>query len=78
MSSSLNQDSLGLLIKTCRKEAALTQEVAAMLCGVTKKTLIRVEKGEDVYISTVFKILDGLGIRLAVESKSDAGSSEWY
>ncbi|CAM3927278.1 helix-turn-helix domain-containing protein [Shewanella aquimarina] len=78
MSSSLNQDSLGLLIKTRRKEAALTQEVAAMLCGVTKKTLIRVEKGEDVYISTVFKILDGLGIRLSVESKSDAGSSEWY
>ncbi len=32
-----------------------------MLCGVTNKTLIRVEKGEDVHISTVFKILDGLG-----------------
>ncbi|MCE9679861.1 helix-turn-helix domain-containing protein [Shewanella sp. AS1] len=78
MSRSMTQDSLGLLIKTRRKEAALTQEVAAMLCGVTKKTLIRVEKGEDIYVSTLFKILDGLGISLAVESKPDAGSSEWY
>ncbi|MGS0724413.1 transcriptional regulator, partial [Shewanella sp. 30m-9] len=50
MTSALNQQSLGLLIKETRNNAALTQDVAAMLCGVTKKTLIRVEKGEDVYI----------------------------
>jgi hypothetical protein len=32
-----------------------------MFCGVTNKTLIRVEMAEDVHISTVFKILNGLG-----------------
>ncbi|MCE9786313.1 helix-turn-helix domain-containing protein [Shewanella chilikensis] len=48
-------------MKARRKEAALTQDVAAMLCGVTNKTLIRVEMAEDVSISTVFKILHGLG-----------------
>ena len=78
MTSALNQQSLGLLIKETRNNAALTQDVAAMLCGVTKKTLIRVEKGEDVYISTVFKILNGLGISILAAQHSDAYSNGWY
>lgn len=78
MASPLNQQSLGLLIKERRKSAALTQDVAAMLCGVTKKTLIRVEKGEDVYISTVFKILDGLGIEIVSAQTSDTETNGWY
>lgn len=78
MTSSLNQQSLGSLVKENRKKAELTQEVAAMLCGVTKKTLIRVEKGEDVYISTVFKILDGLGVAIVAKQKSSENASGWY
>lgn len=78
MTPALNQQSLGLLIKETRKHAALTQNVAAMLCGVTKKTLIRVEKGEDVYISTVFKILNGLGISILTAQQSEADSNGWY
>ncbi|WP_137224930.1 helix-turn-helix domain-containing protein [Shewanella sp. MEBiC00475] len=78
MTSPLNQQSLGLLIKETRNNAALTQDVAAMLCGVTKKTLIRAEKGNDVYISTVFKILYGLGIRINVEQNNDADPKVWY
>ncbi|MCE9786306.1 helix-turn-helix domain-containing protein [Shewanella chilikensis] len=78
MASPLTPHSLGALIKARRKEAALTLDVAAMLCGVTKKTFIRVEKGEDVYISTVFKILDGLGIRLLAQPKPDIDSTGWY
>lgn len=78
MASSLNQQSLGSLVKENRKKAGLTQEVAAMLCGVTKKTLIRVEKGEDVYISTLFKILDGLGVAIVAKQKSSENASGWY
>lgn len=78
MTSSLNQQSLGSLVKENRKKAGLTQEVAAMLCGVTKKTLIRVEKGEDVYISTLFKILDGLGVAIVAKQKSSENASGWY
>jgi transcriptional regulator with XRE-family HTH domain len=52
--------------------------VAAMLCGVTKKTLIRVEKGNDVYISTVFKILNGLGISIDVAQNHNADPKVWY
>jgi DNA-binding XRE family transcriptional regulator len=78
MGSPLNQQSLGLLIKDRRKKASLTQDVAAMLCGVTKKTLIRVEKGEDVYISTVFKILDGLGISIIPKANKSENLNGWY
>ncbi|MBB1361789.1 MULTISPECIES: helix-turn-helix domain-containing protein [unclassified Shewanella] len=78
MASALNQQSLGLLIKETRNNAALTQDVAAMLCGVTKKTLIRVEKGNDVYISTVFKILNGLGISIDVAQNHNADPKVWY
>ena len=78
MASALNQQSLGLLIKETRNSAALTQDVAAMLCGVTKKTLIRVEKGNDVYISTVFKILNGLGISIDVAQNHNADPKVWY
>jgi DNA-binding XRE family transcriptional regulator len=78
LNQALNQQSLGLLIKETRNKAALTQDVAAMLCGVTKKTLIRVEKGEDVYTSTVFKILNGLGINIVAGQHSDVDASVWY
>ncbi|MGI1999785.1 helix-turn-helix domain-containing protein [Shewanella frigidimarina] len=78
MTSPLNQQSLGLLIKETRNNAALTQDVAAMLCGVTKKTLIRVEKGNDVYISTVFKILNGLGISIDTAQNHNADLNVWY
>jgi DNA-binding XRE family transcriptional regulator len=78
MASALNQQSLGLLIKETRNNAALTQDVAAMMCGVTKKTLIRVEKGNDVYISTMFKILNGLGISIDVAQNHNADPKVWY
>ena len=78
MDSSLDQHSLGSMVKDSRKKAGLTQEVAAMLCGVTKKTFIRVEKGEDVYISTVFKILDGLGVAIVAKQNKRANASGWY
>ncbi|MCH4292897.1 helix-turn-helix domain-containing protein [Shewanella sp. 3B26] len=78
MTSPLNQTSIGQLVKSRRKQAGLTQDTAALLCGVTKKTLIRVEKGEDVYISTLFKILDGLGVRLVEPDKGDVAADGWY
>ena len=78
MTPALNQQSLALLIKETRKNAALIQDVAAMLCGVTQKTLIRVEKGNDVYISTVFKIINGLGVSIDVAQNHNADPKVWY
>ncbi|MFT7683899.1 helix-turn-helix domain-containing protein [Moritella dasanensis] len=82
MVTQLDPSTLGKLIKENRKAASMTQEIAASFCGVTKKTLIRVEKGEDVYFSTIVKILNGLGISLAVDDPSSkkilGGSNEWF
>jgi len=82
MVTQLDPSTLGKLIKDHRKAASMTQEIAASFCGVTKKTLIRVEKGEDVYFSTIVKILNGLGISLAVNTpnskKTLGGSNEWF
>ena len=82
MVTQLDPNTLGKLIKDRRKAANMTQEIAASFCGVTKKTLIRVEKGEDVYFSTIVKILNGLGIKLTVDTPSSknklGGSNEWF
>ena len=78
MSDILTPKAIGELVRAKRKEAGLTQEITAMMCGVTKKTLIRIEKGEDVYISTLFKLLNGLGIKL-VQHKPQGGNTQiWY
>ena len=44
----LDPASLGLAIRERRKAARMTQEVTASLCGISKKTLIKIEKGGDV------------------------------
>ena len=41
----LDPASLGLAIRERRKAAKMTQEVTASLCGISKKTLIKIEKG---------------------------------
>jgi len=82
MVTQLDPNTLGKLIKDRRKAAGMNQEIAASFCSVTKKTLIRVEKGEDVYFSTIVKIINGLGIKLIVDAPSSknklGGSNEWF
>ncbi|MGL5707210.1 MAG: helix-turn-helix domain-containing protein [Aeromonas sp.] len=41
----LDPASLGVAIRERRKAAKMTQEVTASLCGISKKTLIKIEKG---------------------------------
>ncbi|MDX2321917.1 MAG: helix-turn-helix domain-containing protein [Moritella sp.] len=82
MATQFDPSTLGKLIKDRRKAALMTQEIAASFCGVSKKTLIKVEKGEDVYFSTIIKILNGLGIKLAIDTPSSINTvgdnNEWY
>jgi transcriptional regulator with XRE-family HTH domain len=65
--TALNPVSIGKIIRQKRKEAQMTQDVTAALCGISKKTLIKIEKGGDVYLSTLMQVLDALGIRLYIE-----------
>ena len=53
----LDPASLGLAIRERRKAARMTQEVTASLCGISKKTLIKIEKGGDVYLSTLLQVM---------------------
>lgn len=68
----LDPASLGLAIRERRKAAKMTQEVTASLCGISKKTLIKIEKGGDVYLSTLLQVMNALGLRLQLVQDSVA------
>ena len=85
----LDAASLGLAIRERRKAARMTQEVTASLCGISKKTLIKIEKGGDVYLSTLLQVMKALGLRLQLvqemgsqvasgNSQPEVGDDEWF
>ena len=85
----LDPASLGLAIRERRKAARMTQEVTASLCGISKKTLIKIEKGGDVYLSTLLQVMNALGLRLQLVQEagsqvtsdsctSEIGNDEWF
>jgi DNA-binding XRE family transcriptional regulator len=85
----LDPASLGLAIRERRKTAKMTQEVTASLCGISKKTLIKIEKGGDVYLSTLLQVMHALGLRLQLvqeagpqvtrdSSQAEVGDDEWF
>ncbi|HDX9011200.1 helix-turn-helix domain-containing protein [Aeromonas dhakensis] len=85
----LDPASLGLAIQERRKAAKMTQEVTASLCGISKKTLIKIEKGGDVYLSTLLQVMKALGLRLQLVqeagsqvmssySQPEVGDDEWF
>ena len=85
----LDPASLGLAIRERRKAARMTQEVTASLCGISKKTLIKIEKGGDVYLSTLLQVMNALGLRLQLvqeagsqvtsdSSQPEVGDDEWF
>ena len=85
----LDPASLGLAIRKRRKAARMTQEVTASLCGISKKTLIKIEKGGDVYLSTLLQVMKALGLHLQLvqevgsqvasgNSQPEVGDDEWF
>lgn len=85
----LDPASLGLAIRERRKAARMTQEVTASLCGISKKTLIKIEKGGDVYLSTLLLVMNALGLRLQLvqeagsqvassNSQPEVADDEWF
>ena len=85
----LDPASLGLAIRERRKAARMTQEVTASLCGISKKTLIKIEKGGDVCRSTLLQVMKALGLRLQLvqemgsqvasgNSQPEVGDDEWF
>ncbi|MNI30431.1 hypothetical protein D3C76_1395540 [compost metagenome] len=63
--------------------------MTASLCGISKKTLIKIEKGGDVYLSTLLQVMKALGLRLQLvqetgsqvasgNSQPEVGDDEWF
>ena len=73
---------LGKDIRRCRKASKITLEELELVTGITRKTLIRLEKGEDVRFSTVEKVLLALGITVTAKVpepiSASGGDDEWF
>ena len=73
---------LGKDIRRCRKASKITLEKLELVTGITRKTLIRLEKGEDVRFSTVEKVLLTLGITVTAKvpepNSASGGDDEWF
>jgi DNA-binding XRE family transcriptional regulator len=58
---------LGLLIKELRIKEKITQQQLAILCNVDRKTIYRIEKGEqNITISLLFSLADSLKIESGI------------
>lgn len=74
-----NAKAIGEQIKARRLASNMTQAVAASLCGVSKKTLIKIEKGGDVYVSTLLQVLNAFGIVLSLDSTTAEDNDDaWF
>lgn len=74
-----NTKAIGEQIKARRLASNMTQAVAASLCGVSKKTLIKIEKGGDVYVSTLLQVLNAFGIVLSLDSTTAEDNDDtWF
>jgi len=63
-----NAREFGEQVKSHRLSAGLSQEALARLTGISRSTLIDLEQGRNVSLSTALKALSQLGTGLAIES----------
>jgi transcriptional regulator with XRE-family HTH domain len=63
---------LGLLVRNQRARSELRIDDAADLLGVTHDVLSKVENGRSVGLDKLFKVLDGLGLKMLLVTPSEA------
>jgi DNA-binding XRE family transcriptional regulator len=59
-----------------RRRRALTQERLATELGVSQSNVSRIERQDDVALSTLYRYIDGLGGRLEIKAVFDDESVE--
>ncbi|WP_418187351.1 helix-turn-helix domain-containing protein [Aliarcobacter lanthieri] len=66
---------IGQKIRSLREEKNLTQEELANICGISRVTLGKVEKGElgNTSVKTLDLILDSLGFEIEFKTKQTFG-----
>lgn len=63
-----NATAIGNVVRACRKAQKIRQDDAAGSIGVSENFLGKIERGsESVQWGKLFKVLDGLGIRVMVD-----------
>lgn len=86
LSENLTLENLGELIRGERHRRGVTLDVLEKFTGITKKTMIKIEKGGDAKLSTILKIMTALDLRLQLtdkncidqDGKRVAIEDEWY
>ncbi len=69
---------LSRYVKARRTQSGLRIDDAALLCGVAKDTLMKIEHGRDtVQVASLLQVLHGLGIQLSVLSWEDNEDDLW-
>jgi transcriptional regulator with XRE-family HTH domain len=63
---------LGLLVRNQRARDALRIDDAADLVGVTHDVLSKIENGQSVGLQKLFKVLDGLGLKMLIVTPTEA------
>ena len=63
---------LGRIVRNQRARSKLRIDDASDLIGVTHNVLSKVENGQSVGLDKLFKVLDGLGLKLLVVTPSEA------
>jgi transcriptional regulator with XRE-family HTH domain len=63
---------LGRIVRNQRAHSELRIDDASDLIGVTHSVLSKVENGQSVGLDKLFKVLNGLGLRLLVVTPSEA------
>ncbi|OUR60819.1 hypothetical protein A9Q74_11780 [Colwellia sp. 39_35_sub15_T18] len=64
-----------LLIKE-RKKRKLSQKDMRMLIGMSQQQYQRIESGNDLKVSTLLRILDGLGLELSITDPDQIRQSQ--
>jgi transcriptional regulator with XRE-family HTH domain len=63
---------LGALVRNRRAQSALRIDDTADMVDVSKDLLSRLENGRAVSLDKLFKVLDGLGLKMLIVTKSEA------
>ncbi|RDU97498.1 helix-turn-helix domain-containing protein [Trinickia dinghuensis] len=63
---------LGRIVRNQRARSELRIDDASALVGVTHNVLSKIENGQSVGLEKLFKVLNGLGLKLLVVTPSEA------
>ena len=81
-SQALTSEEIGSVIRQRRKDMDVTLDNLSLVSGISRKTLIKLEKGGDVNFSTLTTVLGLLGLHLTFKpivppQKDGDDESEW-